>query len=65
MDDANKVLTLQITLNEVNGVLTALGQLPFVQVNDLINKIRGQVGPQLVPQPAPVQEVAKSVNDPV
>ena len=52
MDDANKVLNISITLNEVNGVLTALGQLPFVQVSDLINKIRGQVGPQLAP-PAP------------
>jgi len=52
MDDVNKVLTLTLTLGEVNGVLTALGNLPFAQVTDLIAKIRGQAGPQLVPPQA-------------
>ena len=33
---------------EANLVLHALGQLPYVQVADLIQKIQDQAGPQLV-----------------
>ena len=40
-------------VNEVNGVLTGLSQLPYGQVADLIAKIRGQVEPQLAQQSAP------------
>ena len=45
-------VNLTLTLDEVNACLTALGNLPFVQVSPLIEKIREQTVPQLpVPQP--------------
>jgi len=41
------MVTLQLEISEVNGVLTALGQLPFVQVQALIAKIQTQAAPQV------------------
>ena len=41
------MITLELELAEVNGVLSALGQLPFVQVQTLIAKIQGQAAPQV------------------
>ena len=41
-------LTIKLTLNEVNTVLTALGNLPYVQVHTLIHNLQNQAGPQLV-----------------
>lgn len=35
-------ITLELSLSEINAVLTALGQMPFVQVADLIGKVREQ-----------------------
>ena len=40
------MIKLELELAEVNGVLTALGQMPFVQVQALIAKIQGQAEPQ-------------------
>ena len=39
-------IKLDLTLDEVNGVLISLGKLPFEQVEPLISKIRGQAVPQ-------------------
>lgn len=52
-------VNLTLTLDEVNACLTALGNLPFVQVNQLIEKIREQTVPQL-PVPAPQEVKAES-----
>ena len=41
------MITLELELDEVNGVLAALGQIPFVQVAGLISKIQGQASPQV------------------
>ena len=41
------MITLALELDEVNGVLSALGQIPFIQVAGLISKILGQVSPQV------------------
>jgi hypothetical protein len=41
------MIELKLDLNEVNGILTALGQMPYVQVKDLIAKIQAQAQPQL------------------
>jgi hypothetical protein len=41
------MITLDLTVAEVNGVLNALGQMPFVQVQALIVKIQGQAAPQV------------------
>lgn len=43
----NKELTLTLTVAETNGVLQALGQMPFVQVVSLIQKIQSQTKPQV------------------
>jgi hypothetical protein len=41
------MIKLELDLAEVNGVLGALGQLPFVQVQGLIAKIQSQAAPQV------------------
>ena len=41
------MIELKLDLNEVNGILNALGQMPYVQVKDLIAKIQAQAQPQL------------------
>ena len=43
------MIKLELELAEVNGILNALGQLPFVQVQALITKIQGQAPPQIEP----------------
>jgi hypothetical protein len=44
---ADKVLTLQFTVTEINSILNLLGGLPFVQSVGLINAIQSQCGPQI------------------
>ena len=44
------MIKLELEMNEVNGILTALGQLPFVQVQALIAKIQQQSVPQVQTQ---------------
>lgn len=44
---------LKLTLNEINIIMQALGNAPYVTVADVITKIRAQVEPQV--QVAPVQ----------
>ena len=41
------MITLELELGEVNGILSALGQVPFVQVAGLISKIQEQASPQV------------------
>ena len=43
----NKEITLTLTVAETNGVLQALGQMPFAQVASLIQKIQQQAAPQV------------------
>ena len=41
------MIKLELELAEVNGIMNALGQMPFVQVQALIAKIQGQAAPQV------------------
>jgi len=41
------MIKLELEVAEVNGILNALGQMPFVQVQALIAKIQGQAAPQV------------------
>lgn len=41
------MIKLELEIAEVNGILSALGQMPFVQVQALIAKIQGQASPQV------------------
>lgn len=44
---APKEITLQLTVDEVNLVLEAIGQLPFVKVVALVAKIQQQARGQI------------------
>ena len=48
----NKEIELKLTVAETNGILQALGQMPFAQVAALIQKIQQQAAPQVQPTPA-------------
>jgi hypothetical protein len=48
----DSIIKLELTLNEVNGILSNLGKLPYEQVFPLIEKIRAQGLPQ-------AEEIAK------
>ncbi len=43
----NNIIKLELTIEETNGVLAALGQMPFNQVQALIAKIQQQASGQL------------------
>ncbi|WP_375582770.1 hypothetical protein [Cyclobacterium xiamenense] len=43
-------LTLQLTLDEVNTILNALGGLPYAQVYGLVQKVQAQAEAQLAQQ---------------
>jgi hypothetical protein len=42
---------LDLTIDQINVIMSALGNAPFVQVEGIINEIRKQVQPQLAPAP--------------
>ena len=46
-------MKLDLTINEVNIIMQALGNAPYVQVAELVQKIREQAQPQVA---APVPE---------
>ena len=46
-------MKLELTEDEINGVLMALGELPAKQSINLILKIQGQAQPQLMVQAQP------------
>jgi len=46
-------MQLDLTLEQINVIMQALGNAPFVQVEGLINEIRKQVVPQVQATPAP------------
>jgi hypothetical protein len=49
-------MKLELTIEEVNIILQALGNAPYVQVANVIQKIRDQAQPQVSP-PAPEETV--------
>ena len=55
-----KEIELKLTVAEVNGVLSALGQMPFAQVSTLIQKIQQQAAPQVQAFVAPAEEYTGS-----
>jgi hypothetical protein len=48
-------INLQLTIEEANLILEALGNLPFVKVYALIGRIQAQAGQQLNGNSAPNQ----------
>jgi len=51
MKSDKPVVHLELTIDEVNLTLTALGQLPYVQVVGLVENIRKQAETQLTVKP--------------
>ena len=44
-------ITFELTVEETNYILAALGARPFVEVADLITKVKVQAESQLAPKP--------------
>ena len=44
-------MQLNLTIDQINVIMSALGNAPFIQVEALVNEIRKQVQPQLAPAP--------------
>ena len=42
---------LDLTIDQINVIMSSLGNAPFIQVEGIINEIRKQVQPQLAPAP--------------
>ena len=55
-----KVIKLELTLEEVNGIINVLGQQPFSTVVGLITKIQQQATPQVKEQ-KPIEKVIEEV----
>jgi len=50
------MINLNLTIQEVNLILQALGQAPYIQVAELVEKIKAQAVPQV--EALPKEEVA-------
>ena len=53
------IIKLELTLSEVNGIVGALGTLPYQQVFALIEKIREQTVPQIPQNSESVSSVSE------
>ena len=58
MDNDTTMVNLQLSVNELNLILAALGKQPFEIVNGLVNKIVADAQAQLPQAPAPEAEAA-------
>lgn len=47
-----QIINIELTVNEVNVILRSLGQHPFVEIADLIAKIKQQGEAQITKQEA-------------
>lgn len=51
-------MKLELTINEINLIMSALGNVPYAQVYELIEKIRSQAQAQLADNSAQPTEPA-------
>jgi hypothetical protein len=51
------MINLNLTVQEVNLILQALGQAPYIQVAEIVEKIKAQAVPQV--EALPKEEVAE------
>lgn len=59
----SKKISLEFTVEEVDTILGALGNEPFVKVADLINNIRTQAVPQWQAMNAPQDTVLETSEE--
>ena len=52
---SDQEITLNLTINEVNAILSGLGELPAKASMGVIQKIQQQAGPQIQPVPVPAE----------
>jgi hypothetical protein len=52
------MINLELSVQEINLILQALGQAPYVQVAELVEKIKVQAVPQV--EALPKEEVAEA-----
>ena len=52
-----KMINLELSVQEINLILQALGQAPYVQVADIIDKVRTQAAPQV--EALPKEDIAE------
>jgi hypothetical protein len=55
-------MKLELSLQEVNTVLTGLGRLPYEAVFELVDKIKNQVVPQMNQASPPATESKSSID---
>ena len=48
-------MKIELTINEINTIMQALGGLPYASVFELVTKIRQQVEPQLAAKQGEVE----------
>ena len=53
------MIKLELSIEEVNGILMALGKAPYEMAQPLVDKIKQQAVPQVQAHPAPVDAVAE------
>jgi len=53
------MIKLELSIEEVNGILMALGKAPYEMAQPLVDKIKQQAVPQVQPQAVPVDAVAE------
>lgn len=56
------MITLNLTLAQINTVLGALGSAPYIQVTEVIDTIRTQASPQVEAQRS-IQDLEKAVEN--
>lgn len=56
-------ISINLTIEEVNKILESLGQRPYVEVFELINKIQGQAQAQLQAQKMREQGLNQQLNE--
>lgn len=59
------MIKLELTLDEVNKVLQSLGNAPYSQVFELVEKIKGQAIPQIQQTESTENPVEKVEAEPV
>ena len=54
----HNMIKLELSIDEVNGILMALGKAPYEMAQPIVDKIKQQAVPQVQATPAPVEPVA-------
>jgi hypothetical protein len=62
MNKELKNLHIEVSLNELNSILEALGHLPYVQVFALVESLRAQAIAQVKAQQVPAAEPELAMN---